>query len=301
MTPIVMLTVAAATLTTRLGSRSTALQGLRQAVARRVPDLNTRRTLQLALLLAAFLGAGPLLSYLWLDAPDEAAIAPAVPARTAPATPSQRTEASPSTRDADVPAATDNSLARLADALAQRLHEHPADADGWRTLGHTHATLGRHAAAADAYQRALLLRPNDAQLLVDYAFSAAVLDPHGRKEDATRAVERALRIEPSHAKALALAGTLAVDRRDYDGAARYWERVAELEPADSPLARQVQASIAQARQLAWRQSLATATPAAAPADDWLASLQTPRGDRANLVRLGNAPERATASLALPGR
>jgi cytochrome c-type biogenesis protein CcmH len=49
---------------------------------------------------------------------------------------------------------------------------------------------------------------------------------------------------------LALAGTAAFDRKDYAAAVALWEQLAQVAPPDSPLGQQVQASIAQARQLA---------------------------------------------------
>ena len=138
----------------------------------------------------------------------------------------------------------------LVDGLAERLRTRPDDADGWQTLGRSYAALGKHAQAIGAYQAAVRVRPDDPTLLAEYAFSAAVTDPRGTSDEAMRLVERALRIDPRHAKALALAGTLAVDRKDYQGAIAHWEQWRQVEPAGTPLGRQVRASILQARQLA---------------------------------------------------
>ena len=138
----------------------------------------------------------------------------------------------------------------LVDGLAERLRTRPDDADGWQTLGRSYAALGKHSQAIGAYQAAVRLRPDDPTLLAEYAFSAAVTDPRGTSDEAMRLVERALHIDPRHAKALALAGTLAVDRKDYQGAIVHWEQWRQVEPADTPLGRQVRASILQARQLA---------------------------------------------------
>jgi cytochrome c-type biogenesis protein CcmH/NrfG len=138
----------------------------------------------------------------------------------------------------------------LVDSLAERLRTRPDDVDGWQTLGRAYAALGQHAQAIGAYRAAVRLRPDDPTLLAEYAFSAAVTDPRGTSDEAMRLVEHALRIDPRHAKALALAGTLAVDRKDYRGAIAHWEHWGQVEPADTPLGRQVRTSIQQARQLA---------------------------------------------------
>jgi cytochrome c-type biogenesis protein CcmH len=141
-------------------------------------------------------------------------------------------------------------VSTLVVGLAERLTARPDDADGWQTLGRAYAALGRHAQAITAFKAAVRLRPEDATLLAEYAFSAAVTDPRGATGEAPRLVARALQIDPRNAKALALAGTLAVDRKDYQGAVALWEQWGQVEPADTPLGRQVRTSILQARQLA---------------------------------------------------
>ena len=55
--------------------------------------------------------------------------------------------------------------------------------------------------------------------------------------------------DPDHIKALALAGTAAYDRKDYAGAARHWEHVMQVAPAESDYLEQVRSSIAEARRL----------------------------------------------------
>jgi len=133
---------------------------------------------------------------------------------------------------------------------AAPLNEHPVDAEGWRALGRAYAAQGRHADAVTAFRSAARLRPDDAALLTDYAFSAAVTTHRTGADEPQRLVERALQLDPNNANALSLAGTLALDRNDYGAAAQHWERLAQLQPPDSPMQRQVQASIAQARRLA---------------------------------------------------
>ena len=55
--------------------------------------------------------------------------------------------------------------------------------------------------------------------------------------------------DPRNVKALALAGSVAFEAKDYSAARSYWERLAAVVPADSEIARSVQGSIAEARQL----------------------------------------------------
>lgn len=130
----------------------------------------------------------------------------------------------------------------------------PTTADGWQALGRSYAVQGRHAEAVTAYRQAARLRPDDATLLTEYAFSAAVTTRRASIDEPQRLVERALQVDPKSQKALALAGTLALDRNDFEAATHHWERLAQLEPRDSPSEREVQASIAQARRLASNQA-----------------------------------------------
>lgn len=133
-------------------------------------------------------------------------------------------------------------------------NEHPADAAGWQALGRSYAARGMHAQAVAAFRNAARLNSDDATLLAEYAFSAAVTSQRTIADDPQRLVDRALRVDPKNTRALALAGTLALDRSDYDATIQHWERLAQLEPRDSPKERELQASIAQTRRLASAQS-----------------------------------------------
>jgi cytochrome c-type biogenesis protein CcmH len=58
---------------------------------------------------------------------------------------------------------------------------------------------------------------------------------------------RALELEPTNLKALALAGTAAFARGDYAAAAARWEKMLPLVPPDSEEARSIQASVDEAK------------------------------------------------------
>ena len=66
-------------------------------------------------------------------------------------------------------------VSALIDRLAERLNAQPGDADGWHTLARSYASLGRHAAAIEAFRRALRLRPHEATLQAEHAASVAAL------------------------------------------------------------------------------------------------------------------------------
>lgn len=177
------------------------------------------------------------------------------PSRPAAGAPVDRAAASlrsepPSTISDPALVQAESRIVTLVASLAARLKAHPDDADGWRTLARSYAALGRHASAVEAYGTAQRLAPRDANLLAEQAFSAAVLDPHATSGEPSRLVVRALALDPMNPKALSLAGTLALDRKDYAAAVMHWERLARLERPGSDAAKQLQFSILQARQLA---------------------------------------------------
>ena len=146
--------------------------------------------------------------------------------------------------------------------LAERLKGQPDDVEGWAMLARSYGMLGRLDDALPAYQKAVALNGQDARLLADYADTLALKNDRNLEGEPLALVERALKIEPTNLKALSLAGAAAFNRKDYAGAVRYWERVVQHAPAESPYLPQVQASIAEARE---RGGLGRASGAAAPA------------------------------------
>ena len=147
-------------------------------------------------------------------------------------------------------------------ALAARLEANPGDAQGWALMGRTQAALGRFDASAQAFERALQLQPNDPQLLTDLADSLAMLQGQSMAGRPSELVEQALKREPEHPKALALAGAGAFERGDFQGAVDRWERLREVMQPGSELMAQLDQSIAEARR---RGGLPEPGPGASPA------------------------------------
>jgi cytochrome c-type biogenesis protein CcmH len=140
---------------------------------------------------------------------------------------------------ADSPA----SLELMVSRLAARLRRDPDDAAGWAMLARSYAVLERPDDAAAAYHRALLLHPRDADLLADYADAVASAKQGDLSGVPQANIDAALAIDPDHPKALALAASAAVDRRDYAAAIRYWTRLRDVSGGETELARQAQKNI----------------------------------------------------------
>jgi cytochrome c-type biogenesis protein CcmH len=159
----------------------------------------------------------------------------------------------PAAVSGDVGHAVDGAqIVAMVDRLAARLAGNPDDAPGWAMLGRSLAVLGRFAEAGDAYAKALARGGDDPQLLADYADMLGVARGRRLTGEPESLIARALAIDPDHPKALALAGTAAFDRQDYDGAVLAWDRLVRVAPADSELAKAMRPSLAEARALAAR-------------------------------------------------
>lgn len=156
------------------------------------------------------------------------------------------------------------SVATLRDgveALQQALQRDPQRADGWALLGRSQAELGNAAAAADAFNRAAALAPDEPGVLVEAAQARAQADPGKQFDDTALAwLQRAHTLSPDAERASWLLGIALRQRGRNAEAADLWSTLLpRLEPG---AAQALQAQIAIAREAA---SQLPDAPAAAPA------------------------------------
>jgi cytochrome c-type biogenesis protein CcmH len=224
------------------------------APAAAAPVASPRPSMRLSATLATVVLAVAGTGYWWTGSPG-------VPSAGAP-NPAAAAAQAASPHD---PNAADQ-FAAAVEKLAQKLKEQPDNPEGWSMLARSYMRLGRMPEALPAFAKAVQLRGDDPSLLADYADALAVSNERKLEGEPLKLIERALALDPKHQKALALAGTAAFDRKDFPQAVRYWELLVQTAPPDSPLASQVQAAIAEARQLGGAAPLASggAAIAAAP-------------------------------------
>lgn len=196
--------------------------------------------------------------YGWFGSPSRLGFEAPGPAATEGGPENQRNPAA----DAQVP--TTQQIEAMIGVLTSRLKAQPGDAEGWVMLAQAFTVLGRNSEALPAYERAVALRGNDAQLLADYADALAVNNNRVLAGEPMKWIEKALKIDPRNLKALALAGAGAFDQKDYAGAVSYWERVVQFSPPESNYLQQVQTSLAEARQLGGLPAAVASRPASAP-------------------------------------
>jgi cytochrome c-type biogenesis protein CcmH len=159
-------------------------------------------------------------------------------------------------------------MAALVERLAERMKANPQDAEGWVMLGRSYAAMGRAEDALMALDKAVKLQPEEATILADYADALAVRNGRTLDGEPMQFIERALKADPNHVKALVLAGTAHFNRGDYAGAVRFWDRVAQVGSPDHPLVPVAADGAAEARA---RGKLPAASAAAAPAAPALAA------------------------------
>lgn len=156
--------------------------------------------------------------------------------------------------DAAIPAsashdANDPMADRLA-GLIQHLQAHPDDAAAWTTLAHTYATLGDFADGAATWARIGDRAPEDPGVLAEWADLLATAADGDFSGEPDRLIALLLTLAPDDVKGLALAGTSAFFRGDFQQAIDDWERLLPLVDPDGPVHEQLQASLAQARRAA---------------------------------------------------
>jgi cytochrome c-type biogenesis protein CcmH len=149
-------------------------------------------------------------------------------------------------------------LEAMVEKLAARLKEQPDNPEGWVMLGRSYKHFQRYEDAARAYGNAISRMPPNADVLADYADILAMAQGRQLAGEPEKVIAQALKADPKNLKALALAGSAAFDRKDFAGAARYWEQMLPLVQADSEQARAIQANVDEARGLG---GIAASTPA----------------------------------------
>ena len=147
----------------------------------------------------------------------------------------------------DIGGVTVADVGAMVDKLAQRMEAQPDDPDGWAILARSYVALQRLPDALRAFARAVALRPDDAQLLADYADVLGAQNNQSLAGEPTRLIERALKADPGNLKALALAGSAAYERGDTRVAIGYWQRAREQVPGGSEFAAGLDASLAEAQ------------------------------------------------------
>ncbi|MDR0247088.1 MAG: c-type cytochrome biogenesis protein CcmI [Burkholderiales bacterium] len=143
-------------------------------------------------------------------------------------------------------------MEEMLNAFAARLEAEPDNIEGHMMLARSYAQVGKYMQAAATYEKILERVPDEANILADYADLLAMIQGGRLDGRPMELVGRALKADPAHWKALALAGTYAFENQDYARAEALWTRMKETVPPGSEMARSIDGSIAEARARAER-------------------------------------------------
>lgn len=160
----------------------------------------------------------------------------------APAPATQPTQA-----ESPVGAQHENQVASMVERLAKRLEANPENADGWLMLARSYAALGNFPGAVKAFRNALEHTPETADILADYADVLAMANGGKISGEPEALVDKALKLDPTHLKALALSGTAAYKAGRFDIAIARWEKALAAMPPGHEQRAGLESSIADAR------------------------------------------------------
>lgn len=131
--------------------------------------------------------------------------------------------------------------------LAAKVKANPDDLEGLQMLGRSYMVLGRFKEAVAAYETLAGKRPS-AEVYADWADALGSVDSSkGLAGEPEKLIAKALQLDGNNVKALALAGTVAFDRKDYRTALVHWERMATQIDPQSEMGQSAQAMIQEAR------------------------------------------------------
>ena len=139
--------------------------------------------------------------------------------------------------------AKDPQMASIVDGLAKRLQANPDDGEGWAMLGRSYRVLGRFEAAAMAYGEAAKRLPPNAIVYTEWAEAVAQSQGQSLGGLPTELLDKALAVDPGYQKALALAGSAALERNDRATAGKLWTQLRASLPPDSPNIAEVDAAL----------------------------------------------------------
>jgi cytochrome c-type biogenesis protein CcmH len=138
-------------------------------------------------------------------------------------------------------------LQSLADKVIKHIEENPEDTQAWGMLARTYQAMHKFDEAANAWERAYQINPNDPAILVDYAEARGLTVGGDLSGEPTELINQALEIDPDHGKGLALGGTAAFGAGRYQLAIDRWTRLMKANLGDAQLMETLQSGIAEAK------------------------------------------------------
>ena len=112
--------------------------------------------------------------------------------------------------------------------LEERVRANPRDVEAWVQIGHINFDNQQHAAAIEAYEKALAIEPRNAPVLTDLGI---MYRRNGDPNEAIRRFDQAIAVDPKLENAHFNKGiVMRYDLKDREGAIRAWEELLKVNP-----------------------------------------------------------------------
>ncbi|WP_406667075.1 c-type cytochrome biogenesis protein CcmI [Gallaecimonas sp. GXIMD1310] len=122
----------------------------------------------------------------------------------------------------------------LALGIRSRLASKGDDKNAWIFLARVGFTLGETTLAADAYNKALAMDPDNTSALLGLAQVKLMSGEAADRQDAAQALARLLTLKPEDTEALLLSGFVAYQNNDFSQALSTWQQLLKALPEQDP-------------------------------------------------------------------
>jgi len=135
-------------------------------------------------------------------------------------------------------------------ALEKQLSRHGDNPNSWYMLANSYVSIQKYPEALKAYEQLVKLVPDEAQIWASYADVYGMANGRTLKSDVVAGfLDKALALDPTNMSTLALAGSAAMERKDYIQAITFWQKMMLQIPPGSPNAIRFSGSIQSALDL----------------------------------------------------
>ncbi|MFV1992309.1 MAG: c-type cytochrome biogenesis protein CcmI [Acidiferrobacterales bacterium] len=136
-------------------------------------------------------------------------------------------------------------IKKMIAGIQKRLEAEPGNVRGWTMLGRTYAAINQFDKAVAAYEKAYKLAPADADILTGLAESLAIVQDNKLQGRPFKLIEKALKINKKHPRALWLAGHAQMQLGNNKKAVAYWQTLLTSLPPDHESAQKVRQFISE--------------------------------------------------------
>jgi cytochrome c-type biogenesis protein CcmH len=133
---------------------------------------------------------------------------------------------------------------KMVSGLAEKLKNHPDDAQGWLMLGRSYDVLEQHTQAIEAFAHAYKLLGDQPEILLLYADALGYVNERNLTGKPSELIFKALALEPDNMKALWLGGMAKAQQGDAATATTLWKKLEILLPPGSEYQQEIQSLLA---------------------------------------------------------